>query len=203
MRTLTVLIGCLAVFSFSGYNPASWSEDEIQSADLARDLAGWSVVEKDVVLHTNLVRLYPQKYLRLVAEKWEMPDRYSALDKSTQFYRGLLQELSKMRPTHALLPSNRLQHSAACFARAQGRSGATGHNRSGTGCPDLNTAENCDYGMNAGEDVVMHLLIDEDIPSLGHRKNLLNPEYFTIGVGHGTHARYGQMTVQEFSRDKQ
>ena len=202
MRNVFLLTGFMVAWVLGGYGQDSWTQREIQSADLARNLAGWSSVEKDVVLHTNLVRLYPQKYLRLVVETWEMPSRWRALDKSTSYYQGLRSELSSLKPTHALVPSSRLKDSAACFAQAQGKTGKTGHNRAGTGCPDLNTAENCDYGMDSGEDVVMHLLIDENVASLGHRKNLLNPDYFSIGVGHSMHAEYGQMTVQEFSRNK-
>ena len=203
MRNFFLLTAFMLALVLGSYGQDSWTQREIQSADLARNLAGWSSLEKDVVLHTNLVRLYPQKYLRSVVDAWEMPSRYRALDKTTSYYQGLRSELSKRKATHALVPTERLKDSATCFAQAQGKTGKTGHNRSGTGCPDLNTAENCDYGMNSGEDIVMHLLIDEDVSSLGHRKNLLNPDYFSIGVGHGVHAKYGHMTVQEFSWDKQ
>jgi hypothetical protein len=175
----------------------TWSTVEIKSADLARNLTGWSSVEKDVVMHVNLVRLYPRKYLSIVVLPWEMPERYRALDKSTSYYRGLVTELSRVQPMRAVVPSERLKVSADCFAKAQGERGTTGHNRWSTGCPDLNTAENCQYGMDSGEDIVMRLLIDEGVTSLGHRKNLLNAEYKKIGVGHAAHKKYGKVTVQE------
>ena len=204
MKKLFCLTAVVVSLSLTMHSQDSWSPNESQSADLARNLADWSSVEKDVLLHTNLVRLYPQKYLRLVVETWEMPKRYTKLDKSTSYYRGLLRELMRIRPTHALVPNSKLRELALCFAKAQGAAGDTGHNRSGTGCPKVNTvargwAENCDYGMNSGEDIVMHLLIDEDVPSLGHRQSILNPEYFSIGIGHASHARFGSMTVQDFS----
>lgn len=177
----------------------TWSAVEIRSADLARNLTGWSSVEKDVVLHTNLVRLYPKKYLAIVVLPWELPDRYRPLDKSTSYYRGLITQLSSAQPMPALIPSDRLKDSARCFAKAQGRKGTTGHNRSRTGCPELNTAENCDYGMDSGEDIIVHLLIDNGVPSLGHRKNLLNAKYRKTGVGHAAHKKYGKVTVQELT----
>ncbi|MDA0729270.1 MAG: CAP domain-containing protein [Bacteroidetes bacterium] len=176
-----------------------WTPQQIASADLARNLAGWSDVEKDVVLHTNLVRMYPSVYLEIEAKPWDQPPRYSPLDKSTSYYQGLLREL-RSRPSIApLQPSEELKASASCFAAAQGQTSQTGHDRSGTGCPELNTGENCDYGMDTGKDIVMHLLVDEDVPSRGHRKNILDPSYISLGVGHASHQRYGKVTVQEFS----
>jgi len=177
-----------------------WTPQQIASADLARNLVGWSSVEKDVVLHTNLVRMYPLKYLKVEVKPWDHPSRYAPLDRSSIYYQGLLREL-RSRPSIApLKPSAELKASALCFASAQGQTSQTGHDRSGTGCPESNSGENCDYGMDTGKDIVMHLLVDEGVPSLGHRENILEPSYRTIGVGHASHRRYGKVTVQEFSR---
>jgi hypothetical protein len=38
--------------------------------------------------------------------------------------------------------------------------------------------------------MVMALLIDDGIPSRGHRKNILNPSYGLIGVAAGQHPEY-------------
>lgn len=177
-----------------------WTPLQIESADLARQSVGWSAVEKDVVLHTNLVRMYPLKYLKIEVKTWDYPKPYASLDKSNDYYQGLLRELRSRPSTGPLKPSALLKASASCFAAAQGQTHETGHDRSRTSCPELNTGENCDYGMHTGKDIVMHLLVDEGVTSLGHRKNILNPTYKVIGVGHAPHRRYGVMTVQEFSR---
>ena len=177
-----------------------WTSQQIESADLARHWVGWSSVEKDVVLHTNLVRMYPLKYLKIEVKSWDYPKPYASLDKSNEYYQGLVKELRYRSALNPLKPSAELKASASCFASAQGQTGATGHDRSRTGCPELNTGENCDYGMHTGKDIVMHLLVDEGVPSLGHRENILEPSYKVIGVGHAPHRRYDVMTVQEFSR---
>jgi uncharacterized protein YkwD len=177
-----------------------WTPQQIEAADLARHLVGWSSVEKDVVLHTNLVRMYPLKYLKIEVKSWDYPKRYASLDKSNTYYQGLVRELRSRSALDPLKPSPELKASASCFAAAQGQTSATGHDRSRTGCPELNTGENCDYGMRTGRDIVMHLLVDEGVPSLGHRENILEPSYRTIGVGHAPHRRYGTVTVQDFSR---
>ena len=203
MKILQILTAT-ALVVFNVLSPSAqtdaWTAQQIESADLARHLAGWSDVEKDVVLHTNLVRMYPLKYLKVVVKPWDYPKRYASLDKSNEYYQGLVRELRSRSALDPLKPSAELKASASCFASAQGQTSRTGHDRSRTGCPELNTGENCDYGMRTGRDIVMHLLVDEGVPSLGHRENILNPSYRTIGVGHAPHRRYGKMTVQQFSR---
>lgn len=198
-KPLNVLIVVMCNMAIAAAQTGSWTPEQIASADLARDLDGWSSVEKDVVLHTNLVRMYPSEYAEIEVKPWDHPPRYSPLDKSSSSYRGLLRELRTSPPVQPLKPSQRLKASASCFAFAQGQTTQTGHDRSGTGCPDLWSGENCDYGMDTGKDIVMHLLVDEGVPSRGHRKNILDSSYRSIGVGHAPHKRYGTVTVQEFT----
>jgi uncharacterized protein YkwD len=59
-------------------------------------------------------------------------------------------------------------------------------------------AENCDYGNNKAFDIVMSLLIDEDVPSLGHRENILDPEYKYVGTSIQPHKRYDWNCVIDF-----
>ena len=202
MKALQIMATtCFVVFNLLSPRAQTdtWTSQQIESADLARNLAGWSDVEKDVVLHTNLVRMYPLKYLRTEVEPYDYPKPYASLDKSNEYFQGLVMELKSRSAIDPLQPSVKLKVSATCFAAAQGQTSSTGHDRSCTGCPKLNTGENCDYGMHTGRDIVMHLLVDEDVPSLGHRENILNPSYKVVGVGHAPHRRYGVVTVQEFS----
>jgi len=45
----------------------------------------------------------------------------------------------------------------------------------------------------------MALLIDDDVPSRGHRKNILNSKYTQVGVGLATgHATYNRVLVTDF-----
>ena len=203
MKILQILTAA-ALVVFNVLSPSAqtdaWTVQQIESADLARHLVGWSDVEKDVVLHTNLVRLYPLKYLKVEVKPWDYPKPFVSLDKSNDYCQSLLRELRTRPSVDALQPTEELKASASCFASAQGQTSQTGHDRSRTGCPELNTGENCGYGMRTGRDIVIDLLVDEGVPSLGHRENILNPSYRTIGVGHAPHRRYGMMTVQEFSR---
>ncbi|MGA0435375.1 MAG: CAP domain-containing protein [Flavobacteriales bacterium] len=201
-----ILTGLLVILQgqVSVLEAQEWTSQEIASADLARDLSTWSEMEKDVLLHTNLVRLYPQKYLAVVVLSWDRPEPWASIDKSTKYYKGLVQELKTAQPLPALHPSEYLHDLASCFAEAQGKRGDIGHNRSGSGCRDVEirgagmSAENCSYGMQTGMDVVMQLLIDEDVKSLGHRKNIFNDRVHYLGVGQAKHTEYYFVTVQDF-----
>jgi uncharacterized protein YkwD len=46
---------------------------------------------------------------------------------------------------------------------------------------------------------VVRLLIDENVPSRGHRENILNAEFRFVGVGVRPHATYGTVCVQDFA----
>ena len=60
-------------------------------------------------------------------------------------------------------------------------------------------AENCSYSKETPLAVVMQLLIDNGVPSLGHRKNILLKEAGNIGVGTAPHKSYGTNTVMNFT----
>ena len=59
-------------------------------------------------------------------------------------------------------------------------------------------AENCDYGNSKAMGVIMSLLIDEGIPSLGHRINILHEEMNSIGVSLQPHSEYRYNCVMDF-----
>ena len=57
--------------------------------------------------------------------------------------------------------------------------------------------ECCDYGHNNALDIIMSLLIDEGISSLGHR-NICLSSYSKIGVAIQPHKLYGYNAVMDF-----
>ncbi|CAL1126311.1 unnamed protein product [Cladocopium goreaui] len=48
--------------------------------------------------------------------------------------------------------------------------------------------------------VVLDLIVDDGVPSRGHRKGVLDPRYDTVGVAYGPHCTFGQMAAMEFAR---
>ena len=88
---------------------------------------------------------------------------------------------------------------ARCFAREMGESGYTGHER--VDCKkEKKYAECCSFGMDTGKDIMMQMLIDHNIESLGHRNNCVNPRYTKIGLTLHTHKEWGHCCVIELMK---
>ena len=177
-----------------------WTAAEVAAADLARGETAWTDEEKNALLHVNLARLYPSKYWNIEVEPWEPEEEY--LRDDARELASLKRTLVSMAPVAALSPSSTLRDEAECLAKLQARTGTIGHER-GSRCPRAPQrmwAENCSYGYSGGRDIIISLLIDENVPSLGHRENCLNPGLKRCGIFQGDHARYGRMAVMDFAQ---
>jgi uncharacterized protein YkwD len=89
------------------------------------------------------------------------------------------------------------------FAIQSGKKGVYGHTRynqryNSYGSHLNYDGENIQYGLQKPLDIVMDLLIDEGIASLGHRKNILSSEFSVIGIGFAKHKRINYNTVMAF-----
>lgn len=87
------------------------------------------------------------------------------------YYMSLFRKLAEMEPRNILKPDYQLFKTAECWAIEAGERGLKGHDR--INCRKDYDAEACDYSNNNGFDVVLNLLVDKFVPSLGHRKVLL------------------------------
>lgn len=177
-----------------------WTAAEVAVADLARGEPAWTDEEKNALLHVNLARLYPSKYWNIEVEPWDPEEDY--LRDDARELASLKRTLVSMAPVAALSPSSTLRAEAECLAKLQARTGAIGHER-GPRCPRAPQgmwAENCSYGYSGGRDIIISLLIDENVPSLGHRENCLDPVLKRCGIFQGDHARYGRMAVMDFAQ---
>ena len=216
MRFLFLLLILFPVVSF-GQNQSKWTRTEIAEADVARNINGISDFEKDVILYHNLVRLYPNKYLQVeilnlnddlqTKDKIKFPNNWRGTDINSDYYKSLISTLSIQKPLPKLIFDYGLSSTAKCLAKEQSANGRTGHNR--INCPEISsvasnrnmgygTAENCGYGKYNGKDAVNNLLIDEDVPSLGHRENILDPKYTKIGAGTAFHPKYETVIVVDY-----
>lgn len=161
--------------------------------------------EPAVLSLLNHVRTRPQQFLKEQVEPY--------LDKNqltrNSYAKSLVKELKATKKMQALQLSKPLTEVARIHAMDMGKKGLTGHDSS-NGTPFHERvrkhskakgmiAENCSYGYDQALDIVMSLLIDDGIKSLGHRKNILEPKYKWVGIAIEPHQTYQINCVMDFA----
>lgn len=173
--------------------------------DTSKDAKYLTEDEREVIKWLNYIRAYPQEF----SEKVLTPYVENKELKKSKYLNSLYKDLSKIPGMELLTPSKGLTKAAKYHASDMGKSGNAGHtSTSGWGMQEriekfvrweVTIGENCAYGLYSPLDIVMGLLIDEGVPDLGHRKNILNPDYKVIGVSIKPHKDYGTNCVQDFA----
>ncbi len=161
--------------------------------------------EEEVLLLLNSVRTNPKKFLDLQLKDYLKQNNLS----NNRYAKSLVADLKKCKPMGELQLAKSLTDVARLHANDMGKAGTVGHTSS-DGTPfnvRLRTkakaggmiAENCEYGHDTALDIVMALLIDDGIESLGHRKNILEPTYQWIGIAIEPHKTYRSNCVMDFA----
>ena len=152
--------------------------------------------EKKILYYMNYARVKPKEFLKTGV----LPN----LKDTTGYYeRTLIETLRKMKAVSPLMASKKMYALALCHARESGLTGYVGHIRS-HGCAKGYNAECCAYGhANYSSDealnYVLQLLVDDGVPSLGHREIILLPWLKTAAVSLQPHVSYGENVVIDFS----
>lgn len=117
--------------------------------------------------------------------------------------------LERQAPLPRLSLSAGLSRAAADHAADQGRTGQTGHTGSDRstmrqrveryGTWKRTIGENIAYGAESARDVVIQLIVDDGVPGRGHRTNIFNPDFLTVGIAYGPHPKYRTICVQDFA----
>ena len=157
-----------------------------------------TATEKEVIYILNLARMNPVLFASTVVKKY--PDTYfNGYMKNSAYYKSLLDTMSRLKTMNLLYPDSLCFAGAQCHALNSGAEGYVGHNRSTEECRKkwYYNGECCNYGHNNPLDIIMSLLIDEDVPSLGHR-NICLGSYKKIGVSIQFHRVYRYTAVLDF-----
>lgn len=109
--------------------------------------------------------------------------------------------LDRSLPVGRLQSGNVLAAAASDHAAWQASSGEVGHQARGQGPGERVMArgggrfvsEVISYGQKTPQDVVRQLVVDDGVPSRGHRHLLLANEHHFAGVGCDSHPRWGAM----------
>ena len=193
MKRISILCLMLLLIQFSNAIAQNWTSTQIEKANTAKDITYLTNVEKECILYINLCRLYPKDFLKYEVINYYGTEKYGDYVQYSTYRKSLIQQLNSMTPVNALYFDSEAYKNAKCFAIEQGKVGTTGHTR--INCKDGNYAECCSYGMDTAKDIVLQLLIDHDVPSLGHRINCLNKDYSKIGVSVQNHLKWDTCAV--------
>jgi len=167
-----------------------WDKPEYRVCNTAAEVSYLSDKEKQVIYILNLARMNPTLFAKTVVLQY--PDYAGEEElKQSSYYRSMLEYLKNKKTMPLLYPEKTLYESAKCHAETSGVSGYVGHNRRSAACKSVETfmGECCQYGYQDPLSIVMDLLIDEGVPSLGHRIVLFKP-HTQIGVSLQPHKKY-------------
>ena len=144
--------------------------------------------------------MYPALFAKTVLAKYPAISGNDDLANDQYYYQSLVKEMLSMKQAPLLYADEKCFNSAICHAKTSGNSGYTGHERQTAGCGKKKyfSAECCDYGNEDPLEIVLSLLIDTDVPSLYHRREVLG-SYNRIGVSIQPHKTYEHNAVLDFN----
>jgi len=178
----------------------AWDTDILRALNTAAESEYLNEEEKKVILFMNMARhdgpLFAETFLTAYMKE-------NQLGKNS-YTRSLYKDLNKTNKLEVLIPEQDLTAVAQGHALKSGEKGSTGH--AGfkkrfeplMGNPYSHVGENCSYGYEQAIDIVISLLIDEGVKELGHRHNILAPDFNSIGIAIRPHKTYRTNCVMDF-----
>jgi hypothetical protein len=164
--------------------------------------------QKEWFYWTNYSRLQPKAFWDSVVTP--ILKNYPTLN--TDYSASLKRDLYKIEPLPMLLPNKQLVDLAAGHANDLAKKKSNPSHNSANGetfqqrmekagikrC----AAENMSFGPSNAVLALVLLYIDERLPDLGHRKNLLNPSFKMMGIGISSYPNNIFMVVQDLACDQ-
>lgn len=177
------------------------------------------VTRAAVIAELNYARQRPQAYANVI-QQWAshfqglmlmLPGRTAILtNEGVPAVLEAVRALRATRPMRALAESPALDRAADDLVRDEGPRGGRGHIGSDgsqpwtrmqryakglTGYGEANA-----YGPTDARWIVIDLLVDDGVPTRGHRQILLNPGFTYTGVSYGRHSTYNAMCVIDLAK---
>lgn len=215
MRVWKIMLICLLVVFVSVLAAAdSDIPDDTDGPDTGGKTDGQTSFQQQVVDEMNQARTRPAEYARKVAryigyfdgDLLRVPGEIAIRTREgVSAYHEAVNYLKRVSPVEALTMSVAISRACQDHCTDQGPRGRTGHTGSDGSSPFqrmarygrwLRTAgENISYGPSTAERIVIQLIVDDGVPSRGHRTNIFNPAFRVAGVGIGSHSVYRYMCV--------
>ncbi len=208
MRNATMFICCVLLFlsatalaqtsPLARFSP-KWDDIKYLECNTAGTVKYMSDSEKEVIYILNLARTNPKLFCETVVKTYpEINHDYNY--KTSNYFRSLIKKMTEMGAVGILHPDSLSYNSAFMHASLSGKTGYIGHDRQdeASRLAQHFWGECCDYGHNNALDIVMSLLIDQDVASLGHREICLDKKYTLIGVSIQPHTEYKYTSTLDF-----
>ena len=186
------------------FSQLAWDTLTLEKANTAKNTRYLKDEEKQVIFYSNLARadgkLFTETYLKWYMESTGMePNSYTV---------SLEQNLRNVKNLPMLVPDKYLYDIARNHAVKSGKSGQQGHQGFKKRFRELDRSyiyfgENCYYGRDNSLVIVIKLLIDEEVTDLGHRQNMLEPLYNSIGISIMPHKTHGYNCVMDFGMKRE
>ena len=175
-----------------------WDKAEYLVCNTAANANYMTAEEKKLICILNMARMNPQLFCSTVVKKYPTSTGQTSL-LNTSYYKSLVKTMNSMKKMGLLQPDMTCYTSAQCHAATSGSTGYTGHERQTDSCLNKRSfnGECCDYGHDQALDILMSLLIDNNVPSLGHRTICLYA-YKTLGVSIQPHITWRHIAVMDF-----
>lgn len=179
-----------------------WDPELLEKANTAAEFKYYSDEEKKVIFFMNLARLDGNLFAETLLDAYVNANGVQ----NTYYLRTLYRDLKKAEGLPVLIPEEDLTSIAQGHATESGRTGHVGHKefekrfKPYMGAPYSNVGENCSYGYSSAIDIVITLLIDDGVKNVGHRVNILKPEFNSVGVAIREHKRYRYNCVIDFGK---
>lgn len=179
-----------------------WDPDVVRALYTSREIPYLTEEEQKVILFMNMARydgpLFAETFLKIYVEENQV--------KNTTYLRSLHRDLANATGLPVLVPEEDLTSVAQGHATRSGETGHVGHRDMKKRFEPLRRnpyfawGECCSYGYEQAISIVIILLIDEDIEGVGHRKNILNTSYNSVGVAIRPHKSYRVNCVIDFGK---
>ncbi|MDC0100185.1 CAP domain-containing protein [Crocinitomicaceae bacterium] len=194
-----------------GYTNSKYTFEEYKNplyylANTAKNTAYLSQEEKELIYLQNLVRMNPKLFNDTYVKTYY---KLNPKKSNSSYAKSLVKDLKESGKIQVLYPKLAIFDAAEFHANDLGKLGKTGHESTdgATFSERLKRygvsgyiAENCSYGHNEALDILMQLLIDENVESLGHRKNIMNGVYSKVGLAIRPHKKYRNNAVLDYQK---
>lgn len=214
MRNASIV---LALLVCAGYAFAAKPEAEAIGCNQRQSPSQFEAAVLDEI---NRARQSPREYADTLRDTFDSMDATGVYSRGTRRIatvegRAAVEEavrfLSSVEPVPPLQMASCLNLAAARHAKAKGSTGSSGHfgatGRDPSERASFLTAgpvacsENIAYGYDDATDMVAALIVDDSVPSRGHRNNIFDPRMKSFGSGRAAHLLRESIDVHVFCLD--